>query len=385
MNKKRVFVIISQSQYSTGCDYALQTAKFLLRKKQKVIFVLFGEPFKWRDFFSKNKNIFSRKENLLVFRPFFLVIGNHFRCIRKINSFLNSLFLNLYVNSLYREHKKYLWLFEPDYATIFSFIFSKFFKIYDCVDFFPFFSEYSKKCHLKLLKTADLVTANSNVIFDEISQKRTDAKLVPLGFAEDIFKKNISLPKKITDELKKFDNKFVLGFVGGISSRINFSFLKKVVFALPDVDFVFFGNPEPAVFGQKDALQQKVALMQKYKNFHLFPPVKKELIPALLKKFNVGLIPYNVKNLYNRYSFPMKSMEYLYVGLPTISSGIEELKRFPKFISVTNEVKEFIKIVRRLQKRQPNAKQQKEMKKLAISHSWESKLDKILQEVEMYL
>lgn len=384
MNNK-VFLVISQSSYNAGCDYALQTVNFL-KKKSAVVFVLFGEPLRWRDFLwsKKRKKIFSKEKNLTIVRPFFFIIGNRFQLIRNINCFINSLFLRLYLQIAYRQKDKHIWFFEPDYADIFLIIFSRFLKIYDCVDFFPFFSEYSKKCHLALARRADIITANSSVIFNEIKKIRNDVKLVPLGFADEIFKKTKPLSKEIEILMKKHKGKTVLGFVGGISSRINFCLLEKVIKLSPSSEFVFFGSLEPAVFGKKDYLAQKIEKLKKLPNFYLYPSVKKQVIPELIKRFTIGLIPYNVKNFYNRYSFPMKSMEYLYVGLPIISTEIEELRKFPKFIYLVKNAEEFTLKIEYLKKYPTSLSQKKEMQKTANSQSWENKIDKILQEIDRY-
>lgn len=384
-NKKKIFLIFSQSSYSSGCDYALQTVNFL-KKKTKVILVLFGEPFKWRDFFKPNKikKIFLKKDNLLIIRPFFFIIGNRFQFVRNVNCFINSLFLRLYADILHRRENKIFWFFEPDYADIFLTIFSRFFKIYDCVDFFPSFSEYSKKCHLALAERAEIITANSSVIFDEMKKIRNDVKLVPLGFAEQIFNQARPLPKKLKLILEKHKKKTVLGFVGGISSRLDFKFLNKMIKSSPDLDFLFFGDLEPNVFGQKDNLSKKIDNLQKFPNFYLYPSVEKKFVPSVLINFDIGLIPYNIKNFYNRYSFPMKTMEYLYCGLPIISSEITELKRFSKFIYIVKNLKDFIVVMEHLKKYPISMIEQKKMKKIANSQSWENKVERILKEIEKY-
>lgn len=383
--KKKIFLVFSQSFYGVGCDYAWQTANFL-SNSSTVFLILFGEPFKWRDFFwpKKPRKIFFKIGKLVVIRPFFFIIGNRFQVIRNINCFINSFFLKLYLKNFYKQRDIYIWFFEPDYAYIFLILFSSFFKIYDCVDFFPFFSEYSKKCHLKLVKRADVVTANSSVIFDEIKKIRKDVKLVPLGFAQQIFKKSKTLPKKMKIMLKKHQKKTVLGFIGGISSRINFSLLKKIIKSFPNLDFVFFGSIEPEVFGKKDSLMQKINDLKKLPNFYLYSSVEKKLIPSVLKIFDIGLIPYDVENFYNRYSFPMKTMEYLYCGLPIISSEITELKKFPKFIHIVKNPIDFLTKIRHLKKYPVSVMEKKKMRKIASSQSWENKVGLILKEIKKY-
>ena len=71
----------------------------------------------------------------------------------------------------------------------------------------------------------------------------------------------------------------------------------------------------------------------------------------------------------------MKLFEYFYLGKPVISTPIEELKRFPKFVKIGKTAKEWEKHIKfLLSKPWPY---QKEQKKLAKENSWKSKIEVI--------
>ena len=57
---------------------------------------------------------------------------------------------------------------------------------------------------------------------------------------------------------------------------------------------------------------------------------RKNELPQYLKNCDLGIIPYETKHEFAKYSNPMKAYEYLASGLPVVSTKILALKDYPK-------------------------------------------------------
>jgi len=70
----------------------------------------------------------------------------------------------------------------------------------------------------------------------------------------------------------------------------------------------------------------------------------------------------------------MKLFEYFYMGKPVISTPIEELKRFPKFVKTGDTAEEWEHNIKELLSKPWPRRFQKEQRRLATQNSWEKKL-----------
>ena len=81
----------------------------------------------------------------------------------------------------------------------------------------------------------------------------------------------------------------------------------------------------------------------------------------------------------------MKLFEYFFLGKPVVSTPIEELKRFPKFVKIGNTNEEWEKHIKNLLSKPWPKENQKQQRKLSEENSWRKKVAKItnvMQEVD---
>jgi len=369
-----LIVIAFNSSFASGCDYANHTLAILSQSNIVYGFCL-GDPLGWRDVLS----LFRRKAKLIekidaftLFKPFFLIPGQRYKIVQELNYLLNSVALKIYLQQQHSTRQRYLWYFEPFHLPGILKIFQNYTSIYDCVDYFPAFSDYARDCHRKVLKLSKYVFVNSHVLYRQLQKYRRDTVLVPLGFAENIFKQSTKEVKS-SKKLKSF----TVGFIGGISARIDFKFLYEVACQLPNITFVLIGKVEPHVFGERDTLTDEIEQLRTLPNVSFRECVSKLAIPQVLSSFDVGIIPYNTKNIFNRYCFPMKSMEYFYMGLPVVTTNITELRRFQDVLFLAENAKQTIKHLQELQQRPFSSKKKRLQKQIAIQNSWKQKLKAI--------
>src|SRR5690606_22425925 len=112
-----------------------------------------------------------------------------------------------------------------------------------------------------------------------------------------------------------------IGFVGGISSRIDFPLVEALVKNNPQWNFAFWGPI------QTSEARRRMDRLRRRPNFTHGETQHKDAVPAIISHFDVATIPYDSSQSFNRYCYPMKLFEYFYMGKPILSTPIEELSR----------------------------------------------------------
>ena len=113
-----------------------------------------------------------------------------------------------------------------------------------------------------------------------------------------------------------------IGFVGAISSyKLDFELIRLVALRHPEWHFVFIG---PQSEGEPSTdLSQLCGLG----NVHWLGPKPYSQLPRFLAGFQCAWLPLQC-NAYTRAMFPMKFFEYLFAGLPVVSTRIHALRSF---------------------------------------------------------
>ncbi len=359
-------------------DYTNQTSFELAKKGGTVVCYLWSNARSLKESILENKFpklITKYSQNIFLFTPIYFIPFRRFKFIANLNSVINIFLLKLFaelISFLRQIKKKIFWIFDPNLIFIYKFFGNKYFLLYDCVDFFATGDkkqvDETKRNERLLCKKANLVVANSRVLKNHLLKYTKSVKLVPQGFRISDFLREKR--KIIKLDLKKP----VIGFVGGINARLDFDLLLPLVKDNPNWNFVVWGP----VQGKKPRTFLSLPNVT-----HGSSKNKKE-IPGLINQFNIGIIPYDASQDFNKYCYPMKLFEYFYEGKPVISTPIEELKRFPKFVKIGNAAKEWEKHIKALLSKPWPEKYKKEQKKLARENVWEKKVDAINNIINIY-
>ena len=308
-----------------------------------------------------------------IIRPIALVPGIRFRWVRLFTYCGYACLLRLYLALVYPGNRKRLWFFEPFHMPILLTVFSGYTKIYDCVDYFPGFNAQTKREHDIVMARASYVFANSGSLAKKLKQTRSDVFRVPLGIAEELFHKRPSpiRPKKKT---------FIVGYIGSISDRIDFPLLRIIVQRLPDVRFEFVGPMEPNVFDTRGQAMNEMKQILHFSNVHWERWVSKNEIPEFLARVDVGLIPYRVDTDFNRYCFPMKTLEYFAMGRPIVTTNIAALAVYSQkgLVRIAQNANEFIRAIQFYRTNGWKQKQQQTQRLEAARHSWKNKVNMII-------
>jgi glycosyltransferase involved in cell wall biosynthesis len=368
-------VFLFNAPLSSGCDYVTQTLR-LVSKSAQTYGVALGDVISLRQLlFDKNIWITKRIYGVKIIRPVSILPGLRFRIVRNISYAVTCILLRFVLGARYFGQKKTVWFFEPFHIMELLWVFTGYRSIYDCVDYYPGFSLYAKLAHEKLLRKATYVFVNSTTLQNTLKEIRPDTKLVPLGFANDLF---------MSANSKQLKNKiFTVGYVGSISARLDFRLLIDSARLMPHVRFVFVGPFERDVFGKEDAAQKEFKELLSYSNIEWIKEIPKNMIPNTIAGFDACMIPYDISNVFNRYSFPMKTMEYFSLGKPVITTPIEELKRFPELVEIGYTANDWVRCIDKTSSTKWPSHLKKRQLSIPRDNSWERKVSEIIKHCDV--
>lgn len=382
---KRLVVIPFNIPWEWSTDYLNQTAFELSKKGDIVLCYLAADIKNLSDLLFTRKKISLVKKfskNIYIVNPLYLVPFRRFKLIESVNSTLNLFFLRALSEYLYLVKKcnqKIFWLFNPNLRSMFNKFGNSYKFIYDCVDFFAIDGKDNVKNTLKnekyLCKNADLVVANSHVLQNHLKKWRKDVKLVVQGF------RVLDTPK---NKLKKINlnlKKPVIGFVGGINRRLDYDLLLNLAKRNTNWNFVIWG---PIL--EKDKIDEvtwnKMEDLFSLSNVTTGASQDKTELPSIISQFDIGMIPYDISQDFNKFCHPMKLFEYFDQGIPVISTNILELNYFKDLVQIEDAYKGWQKgIESLLSVKWPKSKIQRQ-KQLSEENSWENKVKAIVEFID---
>jgi glycosyltransferase involved in cell wall biosynthesis len=344
-----------------SCDYVLQTAKQLARKHNDVLILHLYDSDEFSD---------TEFHSIKVKKIKFTFIKRLIPLEQSLHYLRIKLLLHLINPTI-------LWCFDTRDSYIIPQKTTNRIDLYDCVDNF---TSLDKKTNDQLaneekalIRKADIVTVNSRSLYN--LKKHPDRKMhiVPLGFDIDSFKKKSTLPIAI----KKIPQPKVL-YVGNLTYRLDFALLHSVIRALPFVSFVFVGDylpvePDDTILNTKKQLDK----LKKLPNAYFPGRFSRNDIKSIIQDSNICIIPYNIRHTFNKYCYPMKLMEYFYLGKPVISTNIIEVSRYHDLVFVALDTSQFIQHIQYILTHGWKRNNQKRQNMIAKRNSWESKIQAI--------
>jgi len=377
-NKTIVFLIHHQWDWST--DYQNQTAKILQQQKNLIIiYYSFKESAWWKKSFWLSL-IEKRDPNFIFFIPCYLLPLRRFKLIKKVNRQFNQWRFNQLVKRKQNQRKLtckdiLYWFFLPDSLKLSQRLLNlkKRKIVFDCIDYFPNKRDLKKA----IGQSAWIFSIGENIkeYLEQHNPEKKQINLVPQGFDFENFKK-----------IKTCRNTFptdkpIIGYVGGINERLDYPLLIKLVKNNPQWNFVFWGPWQASHLNKK--IKKQLQKLEQLENT-IFGESDKKAVPAIIKQFDIGIIPYDVKKKYNLYCYPMKLFEYFYCGKPVISTPIEELKnkKFTNSVKIANSETEWAINIKDLLDVNWSEKNQNQQLELALANSWNSKIESIEKIIE---
>ena len=111
-------------------------------------------------------------------------------------------------------------------------------------------------------------------------------------------------------------------------------------------------------------------------NVHWLGAKPYEEIPAYGSGFDVGLMPY-LRNEWIRHSNPIKSREYLALGLPVVATAVPQLEQFAAVMSIAVDEDDFVEAVRAALRGEAPANPQ-ERRAAVAGTSWDDRAETLM-------
>jgi glycosyltransferase involved in cell wall biosynthesis len=191
--------------------------------------------------------------------------------------------------------------------------------VYDCVDDLPALhparARQLQAAEDALLRRADVVVATSQALVQKLHNRgRTAVHYIPNGLELDRFAGEHAMP----DALARLPRPIV-GVLGQmLPNVVDLELVIELAKTHPEWSVVLVGPIEPSMAKRLADADSPV---------HCTGPVRYEQVPAYLQAFDVALIPF-LESPLTRAIHPLKVYEYLYCGLPVVSTRLPELDQF---------------------------------------------------------
>lgn len=214
-----------------------------------------------------------------------------------------------------------------------------------------------------LLGRADAVIASAAGLCEDFESRGYRAHHVPHGVQWGMFRRAVDEDLPLPEDLRSIPEPR-LGFYGFLSDEwVDYRLLRRMAAEHPDWHIVLIGRPKAGM--------DMAARVPEF-NIHWLGVKPFEELPAYTRHFQVGLVPFCVNRL-TRHSNPLKLLEYLSGGLPTVSTDIPEVHRYEDLVHIAGSHEEFIGACETaLTEAEPAARDRRS--RAARRHSWEERV-----------
>lgn len=302
-------------------------------------------PVRLKDFMFSLKLgfVYKIQETLLLFQ------------IRKINKKLKVLY----------PTKNIITIFNDPFSFAVASKVKSNFLIFRVCDFYENYPGWELKKEMIIneeriaLSQSDIILASSEAIYEKLLRLNLNKKiyLFPNAFAP--------FPGVLSSEapadIKKL-KKPIIGFVGSLNKWVDYELIEYISSKRPTYSFIFIGPLD----------YYKAKYLKKIKNIYLLGYKNRPQLINYYQFFDVAILPFKVNEL-TRGVNPLKLYEYLFFGLPVVSTPINEVKNLKKIVYVADTKDEFVLYLDKalLEKDMIEIKEQR--KNFAMKNSWETR------------
>ena len=186
------------------------------------------------------------------------------------------------------------------------------------------------KYESKFIKNVDAVFCTSNILLNKCKKINNNTYFFPSGVDVNLFYKfQGDIPVSVLDNICSP----IIGFIGAINKFIDLNLIYFLADKFKNFNFVLIGPKYDNVNIKNNIL-----------NIYYFESQPYEMMPVILNKFDVGIIPMVVNEVTNSI-YSVKLQQYLAVGLPVVSTDAHEIKLFSEsnnnIVEIANNYEDF--------------------------------------------
>jgi len=199
--------------------------------------------------------------------------------------------------------------------------------IYYCIDDLAASSPGAKRIvssEQQLFRQADLVFVTSEKLRERAARISEHVHLFPFGVNFERFDRVRHAGEPPPADLGALARP-VVGYLGGLHQWVDQELIVGVAARMPDVTFALVG---PA--------QIDVSALQRCPNVRLLGQQPHDAVPAYVKGFDVGIVPYRVAE-YTLNVYPTKLNEYLVMGIPVVATDLPEIRKYDSWCSIASD------------------------------------------------
>jgi teichuronic acid biosynthesis glycosyltransferase TuaH len=387
--KNEYIFILGTTKFDNFYESASYTmAKYLARENQ--VFYI-ENPFTWKDYFRlrgkiefiRRKGKFSSSSDGIIdtetpnlkilITPLLLSInflpeGKFYRSLLKINEQIIAGRIKKTLIDKKIDKFFYINSFNFHYPNVADHV-KPILTAYHCVDplILPFDRKHGVISEQQLLKKSDVVVCTSKQLYEEKRNANPETYFIPNAADISHSIKALNPEVLIHDSIANI-KKPVIGFFGHIERRMDFPLLQEVALQNPDKSFVFAGPTSPEFIPE---------WFLNTANIHLTGRFDYDQLPAVLKGFDVTMIPFK-KDEVSSTIFPLKLFEYLGAGKPVVATNFNpDLQEFTKgTVSFCDDADAFSKAIET--SLQNNTKELIERRlEVARENTWERRINEL--------
>jgi glycosyltransferase involved in cell wall biosynthesis len=194
---------------------------------------------------------------------------------------------------------------------------------YDEITAAPWLKEHGGRYEKQMLKLANAVICTSNTLTQHKALDAKEIATVKNGVDLENFNSASYTPIK--------DSKPIIGYLGSVDSRLDYSLLYTVATNIPKAQLVLVGRVNA----------NEASILQSLPNVVMRGAMPPHQLPQIVQSFDVCLIPFQC-NALTAAIYPMKINEYLACGKPVVSTNFTELTEFKNLIHIANDHADFL-------------------------------------------
>jgi len=293
-----------------------------------------------RNWWRGTKGFRQERPNVFVYSPLLLPLP-YSRIARFVNRFLLARALRRWMRAIGFD-RPVVWTFLPTPLAIDLIAdLDPALTIYYCIDDLAASSPGARRIAAteeRLFREADLVFVTSERLRQRAARFGTHVHFFPFGVNFERFdrvrQENAPPPGDVAALPRP-----IAGYLGGLHQWIDQRLIADVAARMPEITFALVG---PA--------QIDVSLLEGCANVRLLGQRPHEAVPAYVKAFDVGLVPYRVAE-YTLNVYPTKLNEYLVMGIPVVATDLPEIRgynaRHGELVQVASDPAQFADAIRR--------------------------------------
>lgn len=162
----------------------------------------------------------------------------------------------------------------------------------------------------------------------------------------------------------------VIGYSGLISSRLDLDLLGAAAASRPEWSFVFIG------FVREDGCRTPIQRLRALENVHFLGQKSVFEVPAYVRHFDIGMIPYAV-NVRAEHASPLKLYEYAAASKPIIATDFAAARDFEGHVEIIHDRDELLAACERCLALAPDSRTIVENRRIAASNTWEQRVARI--------